>query len=217
MRIDVWADVVCPWCYLGTHRLRQAAADLSGELSGDVEVVLHSFQLDPSTPTPSTQTVVDYLGERYGGGPEGARQMVAQVEALALEDGLHLHHASSPRSNSGDAHRLLHLALEDSPARQARLAELLYAAYFTDARDIADHEVLRELAATAGLEPSRVEEVLAGHEFADDVERDQQRAAAMGVSGVPFFVLAEKYAVSGAQPTAVMRQVLEQVAAGSVD
>ena len=122
MRIDVWSDVVCPWCYIGKRRLEHAveALEADGTLpAGATEVVYHSFQLDPGAPTQPTETVADMLGRRYGGGADGAREMMARVESIAAEEGLTFRQGEAMHANTADAHRLLHLALaEGGPARQ---------------------------------------------------------------------------------------------------
>jgi predicted DsbA family dithiol-disulfide isomerase len=207
MRIEVWSDVVCPWCYIGKRRLETALA----EFPHDVEVVWRSFQLDPGAPAVPTETVAESLGRKYGGGPEAGARMIDNVEAVAAEEGLVYRLHQAQRANTVDAHRLLHLALEDGgPALQGALKEGLLAAYFTDARNVADHDVLREVAVGAGLDASRVSSVLAGDDYRDAVYTDIAQAQAYGAGGVPFFVIEQKYGVSGAQPAETLRQVLDR-------
>ncbi len=209
MRIDIWSDVVCPWCYIGKRRLEKALAGF--EHADDVEVVWHSFQLDPGAPRESVESVPEMLGRKYGGGPEAGRQMVDRTEAVAAEAGLIFRLHQAQRANTVDAHRLLHLALETGgPDLQGRLKERLLAAYFTETANVADHVVLRTAAGEAGLDPARVDAVLASDEYAADVQADIDRAHAFGATGVPFFVVDEKYGVSGAQPVEVFDQVLRQ-------
>lgn len=203
MRIDVWSDVVCPWCYIGKRRLEKAIEGF--EHGEDVEVVYHSFQLDPSTPRDTTELAIDGLAQRYGG-IEKVRQMMDHVEATAAAEGLLFRLTQTPAANTIDAHRLLHLAA--SVGQQAELKEALLKAYFTDAENVADHTVLARVAEQVGLPTDRVTEVLAGSEYADAVEADIRQAAAFGATGVPFFVIDNKYGVSGAQPTATFGQVL---------
>jgi predicted DsbA family dithiol-disulfide isomerase len=207
MRIEVWSDVVCPWCYIGKRRLETALA----EFPHDVEVVWRSFQLDPGAPAVPTETVAESLGRKYGGGPEAGARMIDNVEAVAAEEGLVYRLHQAQRANTVDAHRLLHLALEDGgPALQGVLKEGLLAAYFTDARNVADHDVLREVAVGAGLDASRVSSVLAGDDYREAVYTDIAQAQAYGAGGVPFFVIEQKYGVSGAQPAETLRQVLDR-------
>ena len=209
MRIEIWSDVVCPWCYIGKRRLETALAGF--EHRDDVEVVYRSFQLDPSAPDVPVQTVAESLGQKYGGGPEAGQQMVDRVEAVAAEEGLLFRLGEAQRVGTMDAHRLLHLALENGGADlQGRLKEELLASYFLRAENVADHDLLRRTAEKAGLDGLRVQEVLAGDEYADAVEHDIREAAALGATGVPFFVIDRTYAVSGAQPAETFTQVLER-------
>ena len=207
MRIDIWSDVVCPWCYIGKRRLEKALADFPHP----VEVAWHSFQLDPGAPMVPTDTVASHLGRKYGGGEAAGRQMVERVEAAAAEEGMIWRHHQSLRVNTLDAHRLIHLAeAEGGLALQGALKEALLDAYFAKAANIADHDLLRGLATGAGLDPARVDEVLASSEYGDAVWADQEQAAAYGANGVPFFVIDGRFAVSGAQPAALFAQALEQ-------
>jgi predicted DsbA family dithiol-disulfide isomerase len=209
MRIEIWSDVVCPWCYIGKRRL-ETALDRTGHRD-DIEIVYRSFELDPSSPRVPDQTVMEHLGQKYGGGPEAGRQMVDRVEAVAAEEGLLFRLGEAQRANTIDAHRLLHLALADGgPVQQAALKEELLAAYFLRAENVADHDVLRRTAGKAGLSTDRVDQVLAGEEFTDAVAHDIREAASLGATGVPFFVIDRKYAISGAQPAEAFVQVLER-------
>ena len=159
MRIEIWSDVVCPWCYIGKRRLETALAGF--EHRDDVEVVYRSFQLDPSAPNVPVQTVAESLGQKYGGGPEAGQQMVDRVEAVAAEEGLLFRLGEAQRVGTVDAHRLLHLALElGGPSLQSALKEELLAAYFLRAENVADHDLLRRTAEKVGLAANRVEEVL---------------------------------------------------------
>jgi len=207
VRIEVWSDVICPWCYIGKRRLENALQ----EFPHPVEVVWRSYQLDPGAPVEPTETVAESLGRKYGGGVEAGRRMIDRVEAVAAEEGLIFRLHQARRGNTVDAHRLLHLALsEGGPGLQGELKEALLAAYFTGAENPGDPDVLRKAAADTGLDAGRVDEVLAGGEFLDDVYADIERAAAYGATGVPFFVIDQKYGVSGAQPVEVFSQVLER-------
>lgn len=209
MRIEIWSDVVCPWCYIGKRRLEQALSEFPH--ADDVEVVWRSFQLDPSAPKEPVETVAEALGRKYGGGPDAGRQMVDRVEAVAAELGMLWRHHQSLRVSTVDAHRVLHLALETGgPELQGRLKEALLSAYFIDTANVADHDTLLALAAGVGLDRVRVTEVLAGTEYADAVEADIREAAALGATGVPFYVIDRKYGVPGAQAPEVFTQVLER-------
>ncbi len=213
MQIEIWSDVVCPWCYIGTSRLETALAGF--EHRDDVEVVYRSFQLDPSAPQVPDGTVVEMLARKYAGGDvDAAQQMIARTEAVAAEEGLVFHHGAAPHVSTADAHRVLQLALaEAGPETQRALKHELLAAYFTRAENVGDHALLQTLAEKVGLDPERVAAVLAGDEYAAEVERDTRDAAAMGANGVPFFVLDRRFAISGAQPVELFTQALEQTLA----
>ena len=207
MKVEIWSDVVCPWCYIGKRRFEKAVA----EFPHPVEVVYRSFELDPSAPVGGGHTTLDALAQKYGGA-ERVAAMQDRVREQAAGEGLDLKLADTLHVNTVDAHRVLHLALAEGGAeQQARLKEALMAAYFEDVRDVSDHAVLREVAVGAGLDGARVDEVLASDEYAGEVRADVAQAVSYGANGVPFFVLEGAYAVSGAQPTEVLRQVLQQV------
>lgn len=212
MRIDIWSDVVCPWCYIGKRRLEQALTD-SGE---QAEIVWHSFQLDPSSTNDDPRPLDVRLGEKYGRGPEWGQQANAHVTATAAELGLEFHLEDAKSANTVDAHRVLHLALElaeagDVPAdTQSRLKERFLKAYFTDGLPVGDHSTLTKLAVETGLPEDQVADVLAGTAYADDVAADQAQALAYGANGVPFFVIDQKYGVSGAQPVEVFQEAIRR-------
>ena len=209
MRIEIWSDVVCPWCYVGKRRLETALAGF--EHADEVEVVYRSFELDPSAPRHGHELSTPVIARKYGRSENEMRQMQQQLIDVAAEEGLAFKLFETVHTNTVDAHRVLHLALDTGGAAlQRELKEALLAAYFLDARNVGDHDVLTEVAVAAGLYETRVREVLAGTEYADAVEADIAQARAYGATGVPFFVVDQKYGVSGAQPAGVFSQVLEQ-------
>jgi predicted DsbA family dithiol-disulfide isomerase len=209
VKIEIWSDVVCPWCYIGKRRIENALADFGH--ADEVEVHWRSYQLDPGAPTEPTESTSLMLARKYGQSAAGAKQMQDNVEAVAAEEGLIYRLSETLHLNTVDAHRLIHLAHEQGgTGLQGRVKEALLEAYFTEARNVADHAVLREVAVAAGLDAARVDEVLASREFEDDVHADAAQAQAYGASGVPFFVIDQKYGVSGAQPTEVFAQVLDR-------
>jgi predicted DsbA family dithiol-disulfide isomerase len=155
--------------------------------------------------------VAEHLGNKYGGGPEAGLRMIERVEAIAAEEGMTWRHREAIRVNTLDAHRLLHLALESKGALvQGELHEALFAAYFADAENVADHGVLKRIADEVGLDAERVDAVLASDEYRGDVMADQAQATAYGAGGVPFFVIDRRYGVSGAQPADQLGAVLER-------
>jgi predicted DsbA family dithiol-disulfide isomerase len=206
MRIEIWSDIACPWCYIGKRRLETA---LDGfDHRDDVELVYRSFQLDPSAPTEAKETAQEMLAGKFGVSRAEAAEMQARVTELAAAEGMAWRHDETIHANTLDAHRLLHLAKQEG--RQVELKETFLRANFIEARNMADHAVLRELAVGAGLSADRVDAVLASGEFAPDVQADVDQARAYGANGVPFFVVDQKYGVSGAQPTELFGQLLDR-------
>ena len=209
MLIEVWSDVVCPWCYIGKRRLENAIAEF--EHGDAVEVRWRSYQLDPGAPTEPTEPTSVMLARKYGTSAAGAQQMQDRVEAVAAEEGLLYRLSETLHLNTVDAHRLIHLALEQGGTQlQGRVKEALLEAYFVKARNVADHGVLREVAVGAGLDADAVDDLLSGDALTDAVWADAEQARAYGATGVPFFVVDQKYGISGAQPVAAFAQVLER-------
>ena len=219
MRIEIWSDVVCPWCYVGKRRLEGALERFERahpEAVDQVEVVYRSFELDPTAPQHGHELTTGVLSRKYGRSEAEMRQMQQQLIDVAAGEGLAMRLFDNVHTSTIDAHRLLHLALEEGgPALQRELKEALLAAYFLDARDVGDHDVLAAAATGVGLDEVRVKEVLASDAYAAEVRADIDQARAYGATGVPFFVLDQKYGVSGAQPGEVFDQVLERAWADS--
>ena len=206
MQVEIWSDVVCPWCYLGKRRFEHALGEF--EHGGDVEVTYRSFELDPTAPTGRTTPTTELLASRYGMTLEQAVEAQSQMEQRAAEDGLEFHLGGLAIGNTRDAHRLVHLAKEGN--RQDQLVERLHRAYFTEQASVFDHDSLTELAAEAGLERDEVRRVLAGDEYTDEVAEDEASARSLGATGVPFFVIDRRYGISGAQPAEAVLEVLER-------
>jgi len=213
LKIDVWSDIVCPWCAIGKRRLESALARFPHR--DDVEVVWRAFELDPSAPAVQEGDNVARLAAKYGRTKAQAEAMMHQVEDTAAKDGLELHLTTARSGNTFDGHRVIHLAGERG--RQDAVKERLLRGYMTEGRSIGEHEVLVDLAVQAGLEEKEVREVLASDRYAREVREDEATARQLGINGVPFFVLDEKYAVSGAQPANVMLGALEQAWASLKD
>ena len=206
VRVDIWSDMVCPWCYIGKRRFETALAKFSH--AGEVEVVYHAFELDPSSPQIHPHTHVEYLSKKFHMPPERATQMIARVSQMAAEAGLDYKLADARGGNSFDAHRVAQLA--NLHGKQDALVERFMRGYFCESAPIGDHATLTRLAVEAGLAEAEVRDVLASDRFADDVRDDEQAAQEIGVTGVPFFVLGGKLAISGAQPVEVMLGALER-------
>jgi predicted DsbA family dithiol-disulfide isomerase len=205
MQVEIWSDVVCPWCYLGKRRFEQALAGFSHR--DDVDVTYRSFELDPAAPTEATAPMVQVLADKYGMTPEQVEDTQRQMEQRATADGLTFRMENLRSGNTRDAHRLVHLA--KSNGRQAELVEALHRAYFTDQESVFDHESLARIAVGAGLDPAEVDKVLATDQFADEVDADERTASSLGATGVPFFVIDRRYGISGAQPAETIAGALE--------
>jgi predicted DsbA family dithiol-disulfide isomerase len=203
MRIEVWADLVCPWCYLGKRRLERALAAFPHR--AEVEVVHRAFELDPTRPPGQTFDRVASLAAKYGLTPERALAMEEEMERRAAGDGLECHLTKSEVGNTFDAHRMIHLGR--AAGREDAVLERLYHAHFTEGRSIFDPASLAALAAEAGLEAA-AGEALAGGAFAEAVRAEEAEARALGVTGVPFFALDGRWAISGAQPLEVFEAAL---------
>ena len=206
MQVEIWSDVVCPWCYLGKRHFEQALGQFPHRDA--VEVVYRSFELDPFAPTGVTTPTVEMLASKYGMNLEQAHDAQRQMERRAADAGLTFRMDGLRSGNTRDAHRLLHLA--KARGRQAELAERLHQAYFTDQASIFDHSSLADLAVRAGLDRDEAMGVLASDDYGEHVDTDEQMARSLGVSGVPFFVIDRRYGISGAQPPETIAQVLGQ-------
>jgi predicted DsbA family dithiol-disulfide isomerase len=204
VKVEIWSDVVCPWCYIGKRRFEAAVADFPHP----VEVEWKSFQLDPQATSQAAGGNTKRLADKYGRSLAEAQQMVDQVTATAAAEGLSYRLDLAQSGNTFDAHRLLHLAKE--LGLQDALKERLDRAYFTEGVAIAEHSELQRLAVEVGLPLEDLVAVLAGDRFSENVDEDVAQARAFGITGVPFFVIDRKYGVSGAQPADLLRQALEQ-------
>jgi predicted DsbA family dithiol-disulfide isomerase len=197
MQVEIWSDVVCPWCYLGKRRFERALESFSHR--DEVEVVYRSFELNPDAPAGVTTPTVERLASNYRMTREQAEDAQRQMAERAAGEGLEFRMANLRSGNTRDAHRLLHLAKDRGV--QTELAERLHRAYFTEQASIFDHESLTEIAVAAGLDAAEVRRVLADREYDDAVDTDEAMARAIGATGVPLFVIDRRYGISGAQPT----------------
>ena len=206
MNVEIWSDVVCPWCYLGKRRFERALASFGHP--GEVTVTYRSFELDPNAPAQRTGTQAEHLAAKYGMTVAQAEQANRQMTQRAADDGLEFRFDIIRGGNTFDAHRLLHLAKDHG--LQPEMKERLMRATFTEGLPIADKLTLVRLATETGLPAAEVEAVLDGDAYADEVRADEHQAARYGINGVPFFVADGKYAVSGAQPPEVLVQLLQR-------
>ncbi|AXG77203.1 DsbA family oxidoreductase [Streptomyces paludis] len=207
MRVEIWSDIACPWCYIGKARFEKGLAGFAHR--DGVEVVHRSFELDPGRAKGDTVQVTDMLAAKYGRGADEVRAMEEHVATQARSEGLGYRSEGRDHGSTFDIHRLLHLAR--ARGRQNELLDLAYRANFAEERSVYDDGTLVRLAVEAGLAETEVREVLADPDaYADAVRDDEREAAELGANGVPFFVFDRRIGVSGGQPAEVFTQALEQ-------
>ncbi|MFD5893390.1 DsbA family oxidoreductase [Streptomyces sp. NPDC060366] len=207
MRVEIWSDIACPWCYIGKARFEKGLESFAHR--ADVEVVHRSFELDPSHAKGDVAPVVDMLAAKFGRSRQEALAMEEQVASHARSEGLGYRVGDRDHGSTFDIHRLLHLA--KARGRQDELLSLVYRANFAEERSVYDTETLVDLAVEAGLDEAESRVVLGDDgAYAEEVRADEREAAELGATGVPFFVLDRRYGVSGGQPAEVFTQALEQ-------
>jgi predicted DsbA family dithiol-disulfide isomerase len=210
IKIDIWSDIACPWCYIGKRKFEAGTGLFAGAGEGrEVEVEYHSFELAPDTPVDFDGSEVDFLAGHKGMPIEQVGQMLERVTGIAASVGLDYDFDSLKHTNTVKAHELLHFAKANG--KQLELAERLFRAYFVEGGHVGRVEDLADLAAEVGLDRAEALAALESAQYLDDVRADQRTAGEFGINGVPFFVIDGKYGVSGAQDAATFAQVLEQV------
>ncbi|WP_027385454.1 DsbA family oxidoreductase [Chryseobacterium gregarium] len=206
MKVEIWSDVMCPFCYIGKNNFEKALEQLS--FKEDVEVEWKSFQLDPTLSPDETKSTFDYFREKKGFPEAQARQMMAQVTEMGKNSGIEFNFNRVLITGTFPAHKLLHLAKKHQ--KSSEMEETLFTAHFTEGKNVADFDTLTSLAGSIGIDKEEAGQVLNSAEFEDEVRKDIQEARDHGISGVPFFILDGKYAVSGAQPAEAFRDALMQ-------
>lgn len=208
MKIEVWSDYVCPFCYIGKRRMEEAIATTG--LAHNIDVQFKAYELDPNSPAISDKSTYEMLAEKYQTTPEAAKQMTASVSQQAQTVGLTYDFDRINEANTFDAHRLAKWA--EAQGKPAEVSERLLKAYFIEAQEIGRHEVLLNLAEEIGLDRKQAAEILSSNAYEAEVNQDIQEGMSLGVQGVPFFVINRKYAISGAQPTEAFAEALRKVA-----
>ena len=203
IKVDVWSDIACPWCYIGKRKFEAGAEGF------DVEVEYHSFELSPDTPVDFDGSAADFLAKHKGMPIEQVRPMLAQVTAIAAEVGLDYDYDALQHTNTVKAHQLLHFA--KAQGKQIEMKERLLRAYFVEGKHVGRAEDLADLAAEVGLDRDAALRALESDEYLEAVHADQEQAMRYGIRGVPFFVIDGKYGVSGAQAPETFAQALKQV------
>lgn len=207
LKIQIWSDIMCPFCYIGKRRIEGALAQFKH--SDAVEIEWKSFQLDANFIASPNDTIIEHLAEKYRKDSDWAQEMIDNMTQNAKNSGLDFHFEKAILANSYNAHRLLQLAKKNGLGNE--LKELLFKAYLTDGENVDDLKTLSKLAQEVGLSRSTVEEVLHTNAFGKEVQDDIEMAHKIGVQGVPFFVFDNKYAVSGAQHEDTFVKTLEKV------
>ncbi|UAJ77745.1 DsbA family oxidoreductase [Leifsonia sp. ZF2019] len=210
IKIDIWSDIACPWCYIGKRKFEAGSGLFAGAGDGrDVEVEYHSFELSPDTPVDFDGSEVDFLSGHKGLPADQVEQMLERVTGIASSVGLDYDFEHLKHTNTVKAHELLHFA--KAHGKQLELAERLFQAYFVEGGHVGRIEDLADLAASVGLDRAEAITALESEQYLPAVREDQRTAGEFGINGVPFFVIDGKYGVSGAQDAATFAQVLEQV------
>jgi predicted DsbA family dithiol-disulfide isomerase len=205
IKVDIWSDVQCPWCYIGKRKFEAGAA----QFGGDVEIEYHSFELSPDTPVDYDGTPVEYLAQRKGLPHDQVEQMIDRVVGIASSVGLDYRYDDIHQTNTVISHELLHFA--KAHGRQLEMKERLLKAYFVNGEHVGRIPDLVDIAVELGYDRDEVTEALESHRYLADVKADVALAQEYGIQGVPFFVIDGKYGVSGAQDAATFANVLEQV------
>ena len=207
MKVEIWSDVVCPFCYIGKRKLEKALENFPAR--NQLEIVWRSFQLDPEAKPKQGESVDEYLANRKGVSIAEGKRINDSMTVLASEVGLEYHLDTAIVNNTLDAHRLLHLA--KIRGLQNQMKERLFAAYYTESQNIGDIDTLIKLGVEVGLNKNEIRTTLLSDKFTEDVALDIYEAKQIGVNGVPFFVFNNKYAISGAQPSDIFQEVLNKV------
>ncbi|WP_428235555.1 DsbA family oxidoreductase [Gracilimonas sp.] len=207
MKIEIWSDVACPFCYIGKRHLEEALHKLPDL---DVDIVWKSFELDPNAPVDSDLDIYGTLAKKYGRDRAWAKQMNANMVQMASGAGLDFNMDEVKPTNSFNAHQLIHLARKHG--KQGEMKEALLSAYFVEGKHVGDKETLVQIASNVGLDQNEAKEVLQNNTYSSQVVNDVEEAHRLGVQGVPFFYINDKYGLSGAQPVEVFTEALQKIA-----
>jgi len=206
MKIEIWSDVMCPFCYIGKNNFEQALQKLP--FKDQVEVEWKSFQLDPTLNTGETKNTLSYFREKKGFPETQAAQMISQVTQMGKGAGIDFNFETALITNTFPAHKLLHLSKKYNKSNE--MEEALFIAHFIDGKNVGDVDTLAEIAESLGIDKEEAKHAVTSEELTSEVNEDIQQARNNGITGVPFFVLNGKYAVSGAQPVEVFENALQQ-------
>lgn len=206
MKIDIWSDIACPFCYIGKRNLELALKDWDPK--DEVEIIYHSFQLDPNAKKEGKTNSIELLAKKYGSTVEQAQQMIDRVVTMAKDVGLNYNYEAIISTNTLDAHRLIHLAMKSHKDKE--VVEELFKAHFVDGIDISDINELAKVGERAGLDGEEVLKILNSEEYYSEVDNDKYMAAQYEIGSVPFFIFNNKYAISGAQPPEAFLETMKK-------
>ena len=205
MKVEIWSDYACPFCYIGEKRLEKALSQIDG---GDkIKVEFKSFELDPTASKNVVSSTVERFALKYGMSEKDAAARIEQISLMGRREGIDFKYISTRYTNTFDSLRLTKFAQEKN---HNEIIEKLFDAYFTKNLELSDHKILRNIAVECGLDENEVDEILKSDKYAEEVRADEFQASQYGIHGVPYFVINEKYALSGAQPVSVIKQALEE-------
>ena len=203
MKIEVWSDYACPFCYIGEKRLSRALT----EIGKDVEVEFKSFELDPTASKDVISATDERFAQKYGLSLDAARKKIEQISLMGRREGIDFKYLTTRYTNTFDALRLTKFAQEKG---HNEIISKLFDAYFTKNLELSDHKVLKKIAVECGLDENEVEEVLNSDKYAAEVREDERKAALIGIHGVPYFIIGGKYGLSGAQPVEILKQAINE-------
>ena len=204
MKIEIWSDYACPFCYIGEKRLEKALAEVG---SDNIDIEFKSFELDPTASNEVVSDTVDRFAIKYGMSKEDAAHRIEQISMMGRREGIDFKYSSTRYTNTFDSLRLTKLAQERG---HNEIITKLFDAYFTKNLELSNHGVLKKIAIECGLDENEVDELLKGDKYAADVRNDEREAAMLGIHGVPYFVIGGKYGLSGAQPVEVLKQAINE-------
>ena len=204
MKIEIWSDYACPFCYIGEKRLEKALAEVD---SDNIDIEFKSFELDPTASNEVVSDTVNRFAIKYGMSKEDAAHRIEQISMMGRREGIDFKYASTRYTNTFDSLRLTKLAQERG---HSEIITKLFDAYFTKNLELSNHDVLKKIAAECGLDENEVDELLKGDKYAAEVRNDEREAAMLGIHGVPYFVIGGKYGLSGAQPVEVLKQAINE-------
>lgn len=211
MKIEIWSDYACPFCYIGEKRLEKAIAEVG---SNDIDIEFKSFELDPTASNEVVSDTVDRFAIKYGMSKEDAAHRIEQISMMGKREGIDFKYISTRYTNTFDSLRLTKLAQERG---YNEIITKLFDAYFTKNLELSNHHVLKKIAVECGLDENEVDEFLKSDKYAAEVRNDEEEAAMLGIHGVPYFVIGGKYGLSGAQPVEVLKQAINEALKDEVE